>query len=121
MSAASNSDATAGYGPILQTALLDSLQYEHVKTNRWLLVLALAVPAYPWSATGHHVVALIAQQRLSPEVRERIDRLLFNVRAHDWRTCAVQAAVIVVVCLAAAYLPARRASQVDPIIALRNE
>jgi predicted permease len=50
-----------------------------------------------------------------------IDRLLFNVRAHDWRTFAVQAAVIVVVCLAAAYLPARRASQVDPIIALRNE
>ena len=50
-----------------------------------------------------------------------IDRLLFNVRAHDWRTFAVQAAVIIVVCLAAAYLPARRASQVDPIIALRNE
>ena len=50
-----------------------------------------------------------------------IDRLLFNVRAHDWRTFAVQAAVIVVVCLAAAYLPARRASQVDPITALRSE
>ncbi|HKW01401.1 MAG TPA: ABC transporter permease [Vicinamibacterales bacterium] len=50
-----------------------------------------------------------------------IDRLLFNVRAHDWRTFAVQAGVIVVVSLAAAYLPARRASQVDPITALRNE
>jgi len=50
-----------------------------------------------------------------------IDQLLFNVRAHDSRTFGVQAAVIVVVCLAAAYLPARRASQVDPIAALRNE
>ena len=50
-----------------------------------------------------------------------IGRLLFNVRAHDVRTFAVQAIVIVLVCVAAAYLPARRASQVDPITALRNE
>jgi putative ABC transport system permease protein len=50
-----------------------------------------------------------------------IDRLLFNVRAHDWRTFVVQAAIVIVVCLAAAYLPARRASLVDPITALRND
>ncbi|HUL71766.1 MAG TPA: ABC transporter permease [Vicinamibacterales bacterium] len=50
-----------------------------------------------------------------------IDRLLFNVRAHDVRVFAAQALVIVVVCLAAVYLPARRASRVDPIAALRAE
>ena len=52
----------------------------------------MLVPAYPWGATGHHVVALIAQQRLSPEVRERIDRLLFNGRysIRDIVVCADQ-------------------------------
>jgi len=65
-------------------------------TNRGLLPLFLFVafvaPAYPWGAAGHHVVALIAQQRLSPEVRERIDRLLFNGRytIRDIAVCADQ-------------------------------
>jgi hypothetical protein len=57
-----------------------------------LLCLVLALPAYPWGATGHHVVALIAQRRLSPEVRDRIDRLLFNGRysIRDIAACADQ-------------------------------
>jgi putative ABC transport system permease protein len=50
-----------------------------------------------------------------------IGRLLFNVQAHDWRTFGTQAAVVVAVSVAAAYLPARRASRIDPIAALRNE
>ena len=55
-------------------------------------LFAFASPAYPWGGTGHHVVALIAEQRLSPEVRERIDRLLFNGRytIRDISTCADQ-------------------------------
>ena len=48
-----------------------------------------------------------------------VDRLLFNVRAHDWRTFGVQAAVIAVVTVAAAYVPARRASRIDPVTALK--
>src|SRR5689334_9133685 len=57
------------------------VQCEHVNTPGLVLSLfAFAGPAYPWGGTGHHVVALIAEQRLSPEVRERIDRLLFNGR-----------------------------------------
>lgn len=57
-----------------------------------LSLFAFAAPAYPWGAPGHHVVALIAQQRLSPEVRERIDRLLFNGRytIRDIAVCADQ-------------------------------
>jgi putative ABC transport system permease protein len=48
-----------------------------------------------------------------------VDRLLFNVGARDWRTFGVQAAVIAIVTVAAAYLPARRASQIDPVTALK--
>jgi putative ABC transport system permease protein len=48
-----------------------------------------------------------------------VNRLLFNVHARDWRTFGVQAAVIAIVTIAAAYLPARRASEIDPVSALK--
>jgi predicted permease len=47
--------------------------------------------------------------------------LLYGVRGSDPRTFAAVAATLVLVSLAACYFPARRASQVDPIIALRDE
>jgi predicted permease len=50
-----------------------------------------------------------------------LDRLLFRVGGHDLSTFAVQAGILAIVCALAAYLPARRASQVDPITALRTE
>ena len=50
-----------------------------------------------------------------------LDRLLFHVGAYDLSTFAAQDAVLAVVCAAAAYLPARRASQIDPMTALRAE
>jgi hypothetical protein len=44
-----------------------------------LLWLALAaLPAFAWGPAGHQVVALIAEQRLSPDVRARITKLLFD-------------------------------------------
>src|SRR5258708_2860290 len=57
-----------------------------------LLLLAAAQPAYPWGAIGHHVVAIIAEQRLSPDVRERVRRLLFDGRytLRDIAVCADQ-------------------------------
>ena len=46
-----------------------------------LLLGALSLrAALAWGITGHHVVAMIADARLSPEVHDRINRLLYNGR-----------------------------------------
>jgi putative ABC transport system permease protein len=47
--------------------------------------------------------------------------LLFNVRPTDPAVYAVVSLVLIGVALVASYLPARRASRIDPLIALRNE
>jgi putative ABC transport system permease protein len=47
--------------------------------------------------------------------------LLFEVRPGDPMTIGSVSLLLAAVGLAACYLPARRATRVDPIIALRNE
>jgi ABC-type antimicrobial peptide transport system permease subunit len=47
--------------------------------------------------------------------------LLFNVRSWDPLTLTVVAAVLAFIALIASYAPARRASRVDPMVALREE
>ena len=50
-----------------------------------------------------------------------ISSLLFDVRAYDPMTLAGVAAGLLFVSLGACYVPARRATQVDPIVVLRQE
>jgi putative ABC transport system permease protein len=47
--------------------------------------------------------------------------LLFEVQPTDVQTFAMVAALLIIVALLASYLPARRASKVDPLKALRSE
>jgi ABC-type antimicrobial peptide transport system permease subunit len=47
--------------------------------------------------------------------------LLFNVRPTDPGVYAAVSFVLIGVALLASYLPARRASRIDPLVALRDE
>jgi ABC-type antimicrobial peptide transport system permease subunit len=50
-----------------------------------------------------------------------LTRILFQVSPRDPGTFALQAVVLAAACALAAWLPARRASRVDPVTALRVE
>ncbi len=50
-----------------------------------------------------------------------IESLLFGVGSFDPLTTAVVASVVVLIGLAACYIPARRATRIDPVVALRQE
>jgi predicted lysophospholipase L1 biosynthesis ABC-type transport system permease subunit len=52
---------------------------------------------------------------------QSIASLLFEVRPTDIRTYAIVVAVMVATALIAAWIPARRAARVDPLVALRAE
>jgi ABC-type antimicrobial peptide transport system permease subunit len=85
-------------------------------------------------ADATHVLALVLRQgmrmglvgialgALGALLLTRMMRqLLFGVGSFDPLTFLVMAAILVVVILSACYIPARRATRVDPMVALRYE
>jgi ABC-type antimicrobial peptide transport system permease subunit len=50
-----------------------------------------------------------------------MSRLLFGIQSFDPAAFGIAVAILIVVALIASYIPARRASRVDPMVALRNE
>jgi putative ABC transport system permease protein len=47
--------------------------------------------------------------------------MLYGVKSSDWITFAAVSILLLLIAIAASYIPARKATEVDPMIALRNE
>jgi macrolide transport system ATP-binding/permease protein len=50
-----------------------------------------------------------------------VESFLFRMKANDPLSLTASVATLLAAALLAGYLPARRAAQVDPVVALRNE
>ena len=80
-------------------------------------VLGMIVQQGARIAAAGVIAGLIGSLALTRAMRG----LLYGVGAYDLQTFFAVSAVLILVALAACYVPARRASQVDPIVALRHE
>ena len=86
----------------------------------WNLVVLVVTEAMILVAIGL-AIGLPAALAVARLASSQISGLLFGLQATDPLTIAGAALVLVVVAALAAYLPARRASRVDPMLALRAE
>ena len=80
-------------------------------------VLAMIVRHGLWLVAAGGAVGLVAALGLARLVAS----LLFDVKPHDPLTYAAVAGVLALVATVACYLPARRATSVEPTTALRGE
>ena len=73
------------------------------------------------SVMAIHAVGVVAGIGISLAATRVLRELLFGLGPRDAGTMVAAVAVLSVVALIAGYLPARRATKVDPMVALRNE
>ncbi len=66
-------------------------------------------------------VGAVAGVAVALAVTRYLTSMLYGVHANDPLTIAAVAALLCLVALAACYIPARRATRVDPLVALRYE
>ena len=66
-------------------------------------------------------IGLVAGLTAAVSFSQLAAKLLFGVQPHDAVTFAAAAAVLIIVAAAASYAPARRATGVEPLTALRYE
>ena len=88
-----------------------------VMPPRWGNVLHLVVAQAMRAAVAGVAVGVLGALGLT----KLLTALLYGVAPRDPWTFLAVGAILLVVALAASWLPARRATQVDPIIALRAE
>jgi len=67
------------------------------------------------------VMGVVAGSALSLALTRVIASFLFGVKANDPLTYAAVAAGLIAVAVLASYIPARRATKVDPVVALRYQ
>jgi predicted permease len=67
------------------------------------------------------IIGLVVGASASWVLARSASGLLFGVTARDPQTFVAMAAVLAIVALVAGYLPARRASRIDPMVALRAD
>ncbi len=67
------------------------------------------------------LIGVPAAMGLARLASSRLSSLLFGLKATDSLIISAAAALLIVVAMAASYIPARRASRIEPMAALRNE
>ena len=84
-------------------------------------------------ADGQSILALVLKQGLTTSgtglviglaasygLSRYLETLLFGVTARDWAVFSIVTLLLLAVAILACYIPARRATQIDPIVALRE-
>jgi ABC-type antimicrobial peptide transport system permease subunit len=110
------------------TGIYGLLSYEVTRRTREIGI-RMAVGAQPKDVTSmvvrHGLLLALAGAVIgacaSFAVNGLMQSILYHVRAGDPLTLAAVTAILLMVALAACYQPARRATRVDPLVALRYE
>ena len=76
---------------------------------------------FVWQGGRVALVGIVVGMLVAVGLTSYISTLLFNVGRLDVFAFAGTSAVMFAVALLASYIPARRASRVDPVVALRAE